>query len=249
MLQQTQVERVIPKWQAFLRAYPSPQSLASAPLSDVLVLWKGLGFPRRAKYLHDAAAVMVAAHRGRVPSSIDELRALPGVGEYTARAVASFAFGAPVGVLDTNVGRILARALVNRPLRPREAYVLVDELVTGTDVPVFNQALLDLGAQFCKSVPRCDICPLASACRFHREGGADPATTSAAVSRPQSRFAGSARQARGRVMARLIEGPASPAQIFELIGTRADEIVLSLLDDGLIERRGRQLRLAGHRAR
>jgi len=129
-------------------------------------------------------------------NAVADLRRLPGVGEYTANAVASFAFGECVAVVDTNVGRVLARAVANRTLSVRDARVVANELLPRSNAAAFNQALLDLGAQFCTSTPRCDPCPMARVCRWHVEGGPDPAPRSAGVSRPQSKFQGSDRQAR-----------------------------------------------------
>ena len=119
MLQQTQTSRVIAPWQRFLDHFPTPTACANAPLGDVLRLWEGLGFHRRAKFLHDTAIALRDNHGGTVPRDVKELRSLPGVGAYTANAIASFAFGTPTAVLDTNVGRILARAVANR--RPGRA--------------------------------------------------------------------------------------------------------------------------------
>ena len=121
MLQQTQTSRVVEPWRRFLERFPTPTSCADAPLSTVLTVWAGLGYPRRAKAIHDAARVMRDDHDGAVPREVAQLLQLPGVGEYTAHAVASFAFAKPVAVLDTNVGRVLARAIENRTLRHREA--------------------------------------------------------------------------------------------------------------------------------
>ena len=109
MLQQTQAQRVIPKWQSFCAAYPTPTACAAAPLGDVLRLWQGLGYPRRARDLHRAAVAIEAAHDGEVPADLDALLALPGIGPYTARAVLAFAYERDVGVVDTNIARVLAR--------------------------------------------------------------------------------------------------------------------------------------------
>ena len=110
MLQQTQAARVVPKWLAFLDAFPTPAACAAAPLGDVLRRWQGLGYPRRARNLHDAARLMVERHGGAVPDDIDALLALPGIGPYTARAVLAFAYERDVAVVDTNIARVLARA-------------------------------------------------------------------------------------------------------------------------------------------
>ena len=127
MLQQTQVVRVIPKWQEFLIAFPSPSECAAAPLGDVLRLWQGLGYPRRARDLHDAATRIVGL--GEFPSTLDGLLRLPGVGGYTARAVLAFAFEADAAVVDTNIARVLARS-AGRRLTPKEVQKDADEALT-----------------------------------------------------------------------------------------------------------------------
>lgn len=145
MLQQTQTSRVQAPWRAFLNAFATPTDCADAPLERVLQQWSGLGYHRRAKALHDAARMIRDDFAGVVPRKVADLRRLPGVGEYTANAVASFAYGAPVAVLDTNVGRVLARALENRSLRSSEARTAAQALLPRRDGPAFNQAMLDSG--------------------------------------------------------------------------------------------------------
>ena len=247
MLQQTQVSRVREPWERFLGRFPTPADCAKAPLADVLSAWRGLGFPRRAKYLHQSAQALVDSFDGRVPDRVDQLRSLPGVGEYTANAVASFAFGRPVAVLDTNVGRILARALAGESLSARRARELASELLGDAPSSQFNQAMLDLGAQFCRPRPLCDTCPVAQLCRWRTGGGVDPATRSAGVSRPQGAFVGSLRQARGRVMVAAERG-ASDEDVRSLVDSLelADAAISSLVADGLIERHGTVWRLAGY---
>jgi A/G-specific adenine glycosylase len=249
MLQQTQTSRVIGSWSRFLDAFPTPRACADAPMSEVLRLWSGLGYHRRAKALHDAATIIRDRFDGAVPTDIADLRQLPGVGEYSANAVSSFAFGRHVAVVDTNVGRVLARALANRTLDVGEARTLAAELLPRTGAASFNQAMLDLGAQFCTSTPRCASCPVARQCRWNREGGPDPAPRSAGVSRTQPRFAGSDRQARGRVLAALRERPHSTQHLLaRLDGVDADRgatLIAGLVADGLVERRGRLVRLIG----
>jgi len=249
MLQQTSTRRVLEPWRRFVTTFPTPEICATAPLSDVLRHWSGLGYPRRAKSLHDAAMIMTEHFAGRVPSDPKELLLLPGVGLYTANAVASFAFGERVAVLDTNVGRVLARALVNRPLRPREAQTLATTLLPRSRVAAFNQALLDLGAQFCTSTPRCAECPVAPQCRWRREGGDDPAPRSAGVSRPQRAFAGSDRQVRGRIMKTLAQGALRTNHLQVRLGdvdvVRLTRLVDDLVNDGLVERRANVLALSG----
>lgn len=249
MLQQTQTVRVVEPWQRFVDACPTPRACTELPLASVIRLWEGLGYHRRAKALHEAAKMIVQDFGGEVPRSPDELRRLPGVGDYTANAVASFAFGLPFAVLDTNVGRVLSRAIANRRLSHGEARVIAEKLRPRTNVALFNQSMLDLGAQFCRSKPLCPSCPVASACRWNKEGGEDPAPKSAGVSRPQSRFIGSDRQVRGRVLARLRNGRVAISTLRVDLGdvdaSRLDDVVAGLIDDGLVERRARSLVLAG----
>jgi A/G-specific adenine glycosylase len=249
MLQQTQVSRVIGPWTEFLKSFPTPTACAQAPLSQVMRLWAGLGYHRRAKALHDAAQMIRNEFGGVLPSDVEQLRRLPGVGEYTANAVASFSFARPVAVLDTNVGRILARALANRALDKREANAMANQLLGRSASAAFNQSMLDLGAQYCRAVPRCQSCPVARACRWNLEGGVDPAPHSAAVSRAQSRFVGSDRQLRGRVLKHLRSGGLSKQTLFrQLEGADVDkcEVVLhGLVVDGLVQRRGRMVQLSG----
>lgn len=242
MLQQTQASRVVEPWTRFMDQFPTPRACAEAPLADVLVAWRGLGYHRRAKALHDAAKVLCERYNGAVPRSAAELATLPGVGEYTANAVASFAFGEAVAALDTNVGRVLARALANRPLTRGEAKGLSTRLLGRSPSARFNQAMIDLGAQHCHASPRCVNCPLNRRCAWRREGGEDPAPLSAAVSRPQPRFEGSTRQVRGRVLDALRQGPRSrralAANLVGLARPRRDEVLAGLLRDGLIARHG-----------
>ena len=244
MLQQTQTSRVEDPWCRFLGRFPTPSECADAPLADVLRLWSGLGYHRRAKNLHEAARVMRDDFDGQVPDEVAKLLALPGVGRYTANAVASFAFGRRVAVVDTNVGRVLARAIANRSLSPREAQACADELLPRRGVADFNQAMIDLGAQFCRATPRCDGCPVGAACRWRRERGVDPAPGSAGVSRPQPAFLGSDRQLRGRLIAELRRAPSTRSQLLRLAGAepapRFQSVMAGLVDDGLVHlKRGR----------
>jgi A/G-specific adenine glycosylase len=248
MLQQTQVARVLEPWRRFLATFPTANSCADAPLAQILQLWEGLGYHRRAKALHGAARMIRDQFGGEVPRDAASLLSLPGVGHYTANAVGSFAFGERVAVLDTNVGRVLARAVANQTLGARRAQTLANELLPENGVAAHNQALLDLGAQFCRSRPLCDSCPLSDACRWNLEGGDDPAPRSASVSRPQSAFEGSDRQLRGRVLGLLRQGQVTSSRVVADVAPGENErvvrIVESLVNDGLVERKGNQLRLA-----
>lgn len=240
MSQQTQVERVVPAWERFIERFPDPEACASAGQAEVVRLWRGLGYPRRARDLHRASRLIVDVHAGRVPDSLDGLLGLPGVGPYTARAVLAFAHERDVGVLDTNVGRILAR-ISGRALGATEAQTMADELVPPGQAWVWNQALLDLGADVCrKRQPTCGSCPIAFTCRWAGEGcpEPDPALRSAAVSRPQSRFEGSLRQVRGRVLATLETGSASASALSAVDGGDGGRLAAALgtlISDGLIE--------------
>ena len=161
MLAQTQVARVIPKWEAFLARWPTPLACADAPTAEVIAAWAGLGYYRRARSLHEAAVVIVDRHGGSVPADLGSLMKLPGVGRYTARAVLAFAFEHRAGVVDTNVARVLARAVAGRPLPWAAAQELADRLVASESPWAWNQSVMDLGATLCTSrQPKCDSCPL-----------------------------------------------------------------------------------------
>jgi A/G-specific adenine glycosylase len=237
MLQQTQAQRVIPKWHQFCAAYPTPAACARAALADVLRLWQGLGYPRRARDLRDAATLMEADHGGRVPDDLTALLALPGVGQCTARAVLAFAFERDVAVVETNIARVLARVAGER-LTMRRAQAMADALVPLGAGWAWNQAMMDLGSAVCRPVPRCVHCPVAERCHWHASGHRqpDPAAGSAGVSTPQAPYEGSDRQARGRVLRRLACGPA-PADGFP------PRVVAGLVADRLVIRTGGDLRL------
>ena len=206
MLQQTQVSRVQPKYLEFLELWPTPDRLADSQLSDLLVFWLGLGYPRRARNLHSAARQIRDLHSGTVPSTLADLLGLPGVGPYTARAVMVFAFEMKVGVVDTNVGRLLAR-WSGDSLEPARAQQLADALVPPGDPWLWNQGLFDLAALICtRKNPRCTECPVVSLCSW-RGVGPDPSYGSAGVTKKQSRFQGSDRQARGKLMKGLAVSP------------------------------------------
>jgi A/G-specific adenine glycosylase len=249
MLQQTQVGRVEARWPEFVNQWPTPSALASEPLSELLGWWQGLGYPRRARNLHRAAGQCVARHGGQVPVDLDRLLALPGVGPYTARAVMSFAAEVDVGVVDTNVGRILAR-WAGEPLSPSEAQGMADALVPQGQSWAWNQAMFDLGALRCRPrAPQCSSCPAATWCAWGADAdNADPATGSAGVSTKQAAFAGSNRQLRGFVM----RAAAEHKHLDDLAGLhptvdvgRWDDVVASLVADGLIVVDSAVLRLAG----
>lgn len=203
MLQQTQVARVVEPYRAFVARFPTPAACAAAPLGAVVRAWAGLGYNRRAVNLHRAATAVTEHHGGSLPGDLAGLLALPGVGAYTARAVLAFASEADVGVVDTNVARVLARAVAARPLARPEAQELADRLVPRGRAWRHNQAMLDLGALHCTArSPACATCPVRPRCAWALAGFPvpDPATGSAGTTRPQGAFAGSERQGRGRLV-------------------------------------------------
>jgi A/G-specific adenine glycosylase len=171
MLQQTQVARVEGYWTRFVRRYPTVDALAAASADAVHESWAGLGYYARARNLHAAAQAVVRDHDGVFPAEPDRLRTLPGIGRYTAAAVASIAFGADVGTVDTNVARVLGRVFrlrgaVKSAARGRRTWRLVDALVPRGRAGDLNQALMDLGATVCTArTPRCPACPVGPACR------------------------------------------------------------------------------------
>jgi A/G-specific adenine glycosylase len=207
MLQQTQVARVVPLWEAWIARWPSPAALAAEPPAEAVRAWDRLGYPRRALWLHRAAVEIVERHGGRVPCELDDLLRLRGVGPYTARAVAAFAFGRRHPVVDTNTRRVIARAVLGQaePGPPSAAHDLaaMSTLLPETDAAarVFNAAAMELGATICTArAPRCDVCPIAASCAWRRAGYPPYDGPRKAV---QARFEGSDRQVRGIVMREL----------------------------------------------
>jgi A/G-specific adenine glycosylase len=242
MLQQTSVHRVLGKWEAFIAEFPTTHACAEAELGDVLRLWQGLGYPRRARNLHSAARVIVSEHAGRFPRALDELMALPGVGPYTARAVMAFAFEDDAAVVDTNIARVLRR-LTGESLSARSTQVIADEVLPEGESWLWNQAMMDLGATVCKPRPLCEQCPIQELCEWRGEGP-DPAERPASAR--QARFEGSNRQARGRLMKALVSGSVLIGDATEVMGRSPDvsmRLVDTLVDEGLIRRSGDVLHL------
>jgi A/G-specific adenine glycosylase len=237
MLQQTQASRVEPVFEAFLERFPSADALATASRADVVRAWEGLGYHRRAVALHEAARAIVREHGGRVPSDPAALRALPGVGPYTASAVAAIAFGESVAAIDTNVRRIVARSRLGAEPDEVPASELAAEAQAACDPRdpgAWNQASMDLGRAICRPAPRCDACPLAPGCAFRAAG-----RTGRRSSRRQPPFEGSRRQARGGVVAVLRrEDSATVAGLARESGfpeTRVREALVGLVLDGIVE--------------
>jgi A/G-specific adenine glycosylase len=237
MLQQTQASRIGPIFLAFLDRFPSLEALASAPRGDVLMAWAGLGYHRRAVALHEAARAIVREHEGVVPSDPAALRALPGVGPYTAAAVASIAFGVPVATVDTNVRKVIARLAFGAErdeITSRQAEDAAAAWLDPTRPGEWNQAVMNLGREVCRTRPRCGVCPLAEPCRFRASGREGRPSV-----KRQTAFHGSAREVRGEVVAALRNrGPSTVGAIADSTGRPAErvvEAVVSLHRDGVVE--------------
>jgi A/G-specific adenine glycosylase len=243
MLQQTPAARVAPAWQRWMCRWPTPAALAADPPGEAVREWGRLGYPRRALRLHETARAIVARHDGEVPASHQDLLALPGIGPYTAAAVATFAFGARHAVLDTNVRRVRARyfhgvaaAATSSPTSAERAEALAE--VPRRDAARHSVAVMELGAEICTArSPRCEQCPLMAGCAWRRTGR--PAGPS--PRRPQ-RYAGTDRQVRGRLLAVLRDAPgevgrAALEEVWDDAEQR-DRAMAGLLADGLVEPAG-----------
>ncbi|MGC3904620.1 HhH-GPD family protein [Corynebacterium variabile] len=263
MSQQTPVARVEPLWRQWTERWPTPADLADAPVDEVLRAWANLGYPRRALRLRDCARAIVERHDGVVPSDVAELLALPGVGGYTARAVAAFAFGSVVPVVDTNVRRVQRRIVQGEYLQgPAKARDLADvadlmpwvdddpDLVKrGYTSPLHDRSrrdealgmcssLMELGAVVCTArSPRCGQCPVSSRCRWLALGRPEPSDAAKAeAKRRVQKFEGTDRQVRGRIMAVLREqGTAASFPDSGPDAAQRDRALASLLADGLVE--------------
>ena len=241
MLQQTQVARVVPRWEAWLARWPTPAALAAAPLAEAVRAWDRLGYPRRALRLHRTAVEIVERHGGEVPADLADLLALPGVGPYTSRAIAAFAFGRRHPVVDTNTRRVIARAVLGQehPGPPSAARDLADmsALLPESDAAarMFNAAVMELGATVCTARgPQCGVCPIATGCAW-RTAGYPPYD---GPRRPvQAKFGGSDRQARGLVLRELrgAHRPVAPHELASMWPDRAqlDRAIAGLVADGL----------------
>jgi A/G-specific adenine glycosylase len=232
MLQQTQVSRVAPVFDRFIALFPTMAMLANAPVADVIRAWTGMGYNRRAVNLHRAATMIVSQHGGIIPSDPELLLALPGIGRYTATAVACFGFGRPVAVVDTNVRRVLGRVAVGlAPISPSRAWLLAEQSLplAVSATPDWNQALMDLGASICAPrIPRCGECPVRTVCVSAPgvEAADDArAVTMIAERRPAQKYIGSSRYYRGRIVEilRTASGPVPLPQLTNLIFARANQ--------------------------
>ena len=231
MLQQTPVVRVLPAWHAWMDRWPTPSALADDSVGEAIRMWGRLGYPRRAKRLHAAAMMMRDDFGGRVPDSEADLRRLPGVGEYTAAAVAAFAYGRDTTVVDINVRRFLVRLLTGRDPAPSYSAAeraLIETLRIEVPRPEWSAASMEFGALVCTArAPRCDQCPLTSQC--------DWVSTGERTTRPQA-YEGTDRQARGAVLEVLRQGPVAGFEWHD--EAQLQRALDGLLADGLIVRNG-----------
>lgn len=268
MLQQTQAARVAPRFERFMDRFPTLGSLAAAPLAAVLREWSGLGYNRRARDLHRIAR----ACTNGLPTDVAALDALPGIGAYTAGAIASFAYRQRVAFADVNIRRVLGRIFLGRPGTPQEGVELDARAMPEHNSDQWHHALMDLGATICTSRdPKCEVCPLRRQCLFVRspavggplrfppsgpsaEGTPDgaaqgtrrPPSRTAHVARPAA-FASSDRRVRGAIVRALVvaESGMTVRALGKSIGdARVPRLVEKLTADGLIERAGRRVRLA-----
>ena len=242
MLQQTPVGRVVPHLQAWLARWPTPAAVAAEPPAEAVRQWANLGYPRRALWLHRAAVEIRDRYAGVVPRDVDQLLSLTGIGDYTARAVAVFAYGDRHPVVDTNTRRVLARAIDGRsqPGAPsRRDLEAMDSVLPDSEPEsaIVNAATMELGATVCIArAPRCDACPIAHVCAWRAAGYPDTGDN-----RPrQARFDGSDRQARGAALRMLRDAAARGVRTSDLLAAwpdalQRDRAITSLADDGLIE--------------
>jgi A/G-specific adenine glycosylase len=242
MLQQTPVVRVLPAYEAWLTRWPTPADLAKEPPGEAVRAWGRLGYPRRALNLHASARAITERHDGVVPADYDELRALPGVGAYTAAAVASFAYRRRHAVLDTNVRRVLARVVTGVEYPPKTqttAEVRLAESLLPEDPPVaarWSVAIMELGALVCTArAPRCADCPLVAECTW-RLAGKPPYD---GPPRKGQTYAGTDRQCRGRLLAvlRHADGPVEKAALDDVWADtlQRERSLAALIEDGLVD--------------
>ena len=249
MSQQTPMSRVIGPWHEWMNRWPTPDDLAEEDSGEAVAAWGRLGYPRRALRLHSCAVAIATEHDGVVPNSYDELVALPGIGDYTASAVVSFAFGGRATVLDTNVRRLIARAesgIANCPTSvTRAERVVADALVPDEDVRAAKWAVasMELGALVCTArSPQCEVCPIRDSCRWVIDGKPDNAPA-----RRGQPWKGTDRQCRGVIMDVVRNSPRGVKVQMALSAwpepDQASRCLESLLDDGLVHRRGNLITL------
>lgn len=242
MLQQTPVTRVIPLLEAWLARWPTPTALAADPPAAAVAQWANLGYPRRALWLHRAAVEIRDRHDGVVPREVEALLALTGIGDYTARAVAVFAYGERHPVVDTNTRRVIARAVDGRsqpgpPARGDLAAMTALLPRDDQDAAIVNAAMMELGALVCTArAARCDACPISALCAWRAAGYPDTGD----LRRKQAAYEGSDRQARGAVLHALRAAPSHALPADDVVAdwpapAQRDRALDSLIVDGLVE--------------
>ncbi|MGO2658840.1 A/G-specific adenine glycosylase [Mycetocola reblochoni] len=240
MLQQTPVQRVLPRLEEWLRRWPTPADLAAAAPGDAVRAWANLGYPRRALWLHRAAEQIVDRHGGVVPDDVDALLALTGIGDYTARAVAVFAYGSRHPVVDTNTRRVIARAVHGNaePAPPRRSDLAdMEALLPDDDVEQaeMNAGLMELGALVCTARrPACEVCPIADQCQWLLAGSPPYAGPRRAT---QKAYEGSDRHVRGLILAALRGSDTVTAETVEGLWpdpVQRDRALAGLIADGLV---------------
>lgn len=251
MLQQTQVERVIPKYHEFLKKFPSPHALSKAPLRDLLTLWGGLGYNRRAKHLHLTAGHITDRHKGKVPNTVIDLEKLPGIGPYTSRAILAFAFNQNGTLFDTNIKRIVCRIFFGGEYARKipddnTLHSVLSHIFPKGRSREWHNTLMDFGSTVCVSKnPKCDTCPLARSCNAYRMMKKSNSPQVRFFPK-QSVFRGSFREVRGNVLRLLREvkqNRLSLNVIYRMCGDRAKDAVTALSKDGLVNIKGRIISL------
>ena len=238
MLQQTQASRVVEKYKTFLKRFPNPTTCANSTPGKVIELWSGLGYNRRAINLHRTAKTIAEKHKGTVPDELSLLLDLPGIGDYTARAILAFSFEKDVAVVDVNVKRVLSR-LEGRTLSMKEAQSIADQNLPTGEGWRWNQAMIEIGATICTArKTQCGKCPLKETCTWTKNQAAtDPAIS--VKSKKLETFEGSDRQGRGKLINALRNEPIMGKDVPQILGwpndhKRCKRVLEKLEKDGLI---------------
>ena len=247
MLQQTPVKRVQPRWEQWLQRWPTPKDLAESPVAEAIRHWENLGYPRRAKRLHESSVILTQQFNGEVPQTFSELISLPGVGQYTANAILAFAFGQRSLVLDVNVRRLLARAWLGQSHQAPTISVIERSLaqkllpIGDQNAAIWSAASMELGAIICTArEPLCTRCPIVNDCNWFSQGKPN----SNIPKKVQARYEGSVRQERGRIL-KILREHKNSTTLKQIMQQSPDQqqcetALIQLLDEGMIEtNRGR----------